>query len=170
MYSATCEVKWLSRVRLFETPWTVACTRLLHPSDFPGKSTGVGCHFLLQGIFPTQGSNPGLLNCRQTLHHLSHQGRVKRGKWFCCLGFVLFFFSNLVSYPLSSPKISSTLYLPETCQRPGFVWSDCVSLRPGGNRLLWPPVPRLCPGSGKYSFDSLHDGLGNHRSAITRNW
>ena len=32
---------------------------------FPGKSTGVGCHFLLQGIFPTQGSNPGLLNCRQ---------------------------------------------------------------------------------------------------------
>ena len=35
-------------------------TRLLHPWDFLGKSTGVGCHFLLQGIFPTQGSNPGL--------------------------------------------------------------------------------------------------------------
>ena len=35
---------------------------------------GVGCHFLLQGIFPTQGSNPGLLHCRQTLYHLSHQG------------------------------------------------------------------------------------------------
>ena len=34
----------------------------------------VGCHFLLQGIFPTQGSNPGLLHCRQTLSHLSHQG------------------------------------------------------------------------------------------------
>ena len=42
-------------------------TRLLRPWDFPGKSTGVGCHFLLQGIFPTQGSNPGLLNCRQML-------------------------------------------------------------------------------------------------------
>ena len=40
------------------TPWTVAYTRLLHPWDFPGKSTRVGCHFLLQGIFPTQGSNP----------------------------------------------------------------------------------------------------------------
>ena len=39
--------------------------RLLHPWDFPGKSTGVGCHCLLQGIFPTQGSNPGLLHCRQ---------------------------------------------------------------------------------------------------------
>ena len=31
------------------------------------KSTGVGCHFLLQGIFPTQGSNPGLLHSRQAL-------------------------------------------------------------------------------------------------------
>ena len=38
-------------------PWTVACTRLLHPWDFPGKNTRVGCHFLLQGVFPTQGSN-----------------------------------------------------------------------------------------------------------------
>ena len=34
--------------------------------DFPGKNTGVGCHFLLQGIFPTQGSNPGP-HCRQML-------------------------------------------------------------------------------------------------------
>jgi len=36
-------------------------TRLLCPWNFPGKNTGVGCHFLLQGIFPTQGSNPHLL-------------------------------------------------------------------------------------------------------------
>ena len=42
------------------TPWTVA-TRLLCPSDSPGKYTGVGCHALLQGIFSTQGSNPCLL-------------------------------------------------------------------------------------------------------------
>ena len=34
----------------------------------------MGCHFLLQGIFPTQGSNPGLPHCRQTLYRLSHQG------------------------------------------------------------------------------------------------
>jgi len=34
----------------------------------------VDCHFLLQGIFPTQGSNPGLPHCRQMLYHLSHQG------------------------------------------------------------------------------------------------
>ena len=49
-------------------------TRLLRPWDSPSKNTGVGCHFLLQGIFPTQGSNPGLLHCRQTLYRLSHQG------------------------------------------------------------------------------------------------
>ena len=36
------------------------------------------CHFLLQGIFPTQGSNPGLLHCRQTLYCLSHQGSIQK--------------------------------------------------------------------------------------------
>ena len=49
------------------------CTRLLCPWGFPGKNTGVGWHFLLQGIFPTQGSNPGLLHWRQMLYPLSHQ-------------------------------------------------------------------------------------------------
>ena len=44
-------------------------TRLLHPWDSPGKNTGVDCHFLLQGIFPTQGLNPGLLHCRWILYH-----------------------------------------------------------------------------------------------------
>ena len=45
------------------------------PWNPPGKNTGVGCHFLLQGMFLTQGSNPGLLHCRQILYCLSHQGR-----------------------------------------------------------------------------------------------
>ena len=49
-------------------------TRLLCPWDFPGKSTVVGCHFLLQEMFPTQGLNPGLPHCRQMLYHLSYQG------------------------------------------------------------------------------------------------
>ena len=49
-------------------------SRLLRPWDSPGKNTGGGYHFLLQGIFPTQGSNRGLLYYRQTLYHLSHQG------------------------------------------------------------------------------------------------
>ena len=42
--------------------------------DSPGKNTGVGCLALLQGFFPTQGLNLGLLHCRQILYDLSHQG------------------------------------------------------------------------------------------------
>ena len=48
-------------------------TRLPCPWDSPGKNTGVGCHSLLQGIFLTQGLNLGLLHCRWTPYHLSHQ-------------------------------------------------------------------------------------------------
>ena len=48
------------------------CQALLQ--DSPCKSFGVGCHSLLQGIFSTQGSKPGLPHCRQSLYHLNHQG------------------------------------------------------------------------------------------------
>ena len=62
----------LSYVRLFATLLTVDHQAPL--CDFPNKNTGVGCHFLLQAIFPTQGSNPGLL-------HLLHwqEGSFSRG-------------------------------------------------------------------------------------------
>ena len=49
-------------------------TRLLCPWDSPGKNTGVGCHFLLQGVFPTQGLNLCLLNRQADSLPLSHQG------------------------------------------------------------------------------------------------
>ena len=49
-------------------------TKLLHPWDFPGKNTEIGCHFLLQGIFLTQESNLGFLHYRQILYHLNYQG------------------------------------------------------------------------------------------------
>ena len=53
------------------TPWTLARQAPLCPWDFPGKNTGVGGHFLLQGIFPTQGSNPPVLLGKQILYHWS---------------------------------------------------------------------------------------------------
>ena len=61
----------LSHVRFFVTPWTVARQAPLFMGFFffSGKNTGVGCHFLLQGIFLIQGSNLCLLHCRQTLYH-----------------------------------------------------------------------------------------------------
>ena len=56
------------------TPWTIA--HQAHPWDSPDNNTGVGCHFLLQRIFPTtQGSRVDLPYCGQTLYWLSHQGR-----------------------------------------------------------------------------------------------
>ena len=42
------------------------------------KTLGVGCPFLLQGIFPAQGLNPALLHCRRMPYHLRHQGSPKR--------------------------------------------------------------------------------------------
>ena len=49
--------------------------------DSPGKDTGVGCHVLLQGIFPTQGSNPYLPHYMQIHYHLSHQGSPGILEW-----------------------------------------------------------------------------------------
>ena len=62
-----------SRVRLCVTHRRQP-TRLPRPWEYPGKNTGVGCHFLLQGSFLTQELNPGLPHCRQMLYPLSHQG------------------------------------------------------------------------------------------------
>ena len=50
--------------------------RLVCLWDSPGRNTGMGCYFLLQGIFLTQGSNLGLLPCRQILYRLNHQGSL----------------------------------------------------------------------------------------------
>ena len=52
-------------------------SKLLCPRNSLGSNNGVGCQSLLQEIFLTQGSNPGLLPCRQILYHLSHQGSTK---------------------------------------------------------------------------------------------
>ena len=61
----------LSCIPLFATPWTTA-HQALCPWDYSGKNTGTGCHTLLQGSFPTQGSNLGLPHCKWILYHLNH--------------------------------------------------------------------------------------------------
>ena len=54
---------------------------LYSPWNSPGQNTGVGSCSLLQGIFPTQGSNPGLPYCRWILYHLNHQGSLWILEW-----------------------------------------------------------------------------------------
>ena len=61
---------------------------LYSPWNSPGQNTGVGSLALLQGIFPTQGSNLGLSHCRQILYQLSHKGSPRILEW--------------VAYPFSS--------------------------------------------------------------------
>ena len=71
------------------------------------KNTGVGCHPLHQGIFPTKGSNPGLLHCRQILYHLSHQEalRVPGGKWTLMMLSSHARHVARVYYPIMSPQL-----------------------------------------------------------------
>ena len=74
--SAWC-AQSLSCAQLFTTSWavaTMATARLLCPWDFSDKNTGVGCHFLLQGIFLTQGLNLGLLHQQADSIPLNHLG------------------------------------------------------------------------------------------------
>ena len=83
LYYLKVKVKVAQSVRLFVTPWTI-----WSPWNSPGQNTGVGSLSLLQGIFPTPGSNTGLLLCRPILYQLSHLGSPKILEW--------------VAYPLSS--------------------------------------------------------------------
>ena len=77
--------------------------------DSPGKSTGVGCHLLLRGIFLTHGSNLGLLQCRQILYCLSHRGSPQ-----LLISYHIFFFfwervPKAVIYKLALEEWGSTL-------------------------------------------------------------
>ena len=63
------------------TPRTIACQAPLW--DSPGKNTGVGCHFLLQGIFATQESNLGLLHCRQNTYFSVFESFAISVCYFC---------------------------------------------------------------------------------------
>ena len=73
---------------------------LYSPWNSPGQNTEVGSHSLLQGIFQMQGSNPGLLHCRQLLHQLSHQGSSRILEWVACS------FSRGSSQPRNRTRVS----------------------------------------------------------------
>ena len=74
------QTEWLNWTELRLQP-----TRLLCPWVFPGKNPGVGCHFLLQRIFLTQGSNLGLLQLQADSLPLSHQGNTIKHAFFCLM-------------------------------------------------------------------------------------
>ena len=97
--------------------------------DSPGKNTGMGCHALLQGIFPTQGLNPGLLHCRWTLYRLSHQGSPRITRKFP----VTFFFKDNYKHNCSTVTITKKYVLTPECVPsvfpfPGLPPKKCLEL------------------------------------------
>ena len=81
--------------RLFVTPWTI-----YSPWNSPGQNIGVGSCSLLQGIFLTQGSNPGLPHCIRILYQLSHKGSPRILDW------VAYPFSRESSWPRNWTRVS----------------------------------------------------------------
>ena len=73
---------------------------LYSPWNSPGQNTGLGSLSLLQGIFPTQGSNPGLLHCGLIIYQLSHQGSPRILEW------VAYAFSSGSSCPRNQTGVS----------------------------------------------------------------
>ena len=79
-----------------------SCLSLCNPKDYPpGQNTGGGSLSLLQGIFPTQGSNPGLPHCGLILYQLSHKGSPKILEW------ITYPFSRGSSQPRNRTRVSS---------------------------------------------------------------
>ena len=103
-------------------------SRLLCARDSPGKNTGVGCQALLQGIFPTQGSNPGLLHCRRILYCLSHQGSPS---WADCKSKKLLFWNVIFSYSVQQQVTISWLDF-------GLPWKvDFIQLTSDDQLSIW---------------------------------
>ena len=79
---------------------TLCNTMEYSPWNSPGQNTGMGSLSLLQGIFPIQGSNPGLSHCRWILYHLSHRRNPRILEW------VAYPFSSRSSQPRSQTGVS----------------------------------------------------------------
>ena len=92
-----CEGESESRSVMSDSLWPHG---LYSPWNSPGQNTGVDSLLLLQGISPTQGSNPGLLNCRRTFYHQSHKGSPRILEW------VAFPFCSGSSWPRNHTQVS----------------------------------------------------------------
>ena len=97
------------------------------PWNSPGQNTGVGSLSLLQGIFPTQGSNPGLPNCRQILYQLSYQGSPRILEW------VAYPFSSGSSQPRNRTRVSCIAggFFTNWAVREALIFSDGLEIHWG---------------------------------------
>ena len=92
---------WLTHTKV-KVKVAQLCLTLCNPWNSPGQNTAVGNLSLLQVIFPTRGSNPGLPHCRQILYQLSQKGSPSILEW------VAYPFSNRSSWPRNQTRVSCT--------------------------------------------------------------
>ena len=88
------------KVKVVQSCLTLCEPMNCSPWNSPGQNTGVGSLSLLQGIFPTQGSNPGLPHGRRILYQLSHKGSPRMLEW------VAYPFSSRSSRPRNQTRVS----------------------------------------------------------------
>ena len=127
---------------------------LFSPWNSPGQKNGVGSLTLLQGIFSIQGSNPGLLHCRQILYLLSHQGSPRILEW--------------VTFPFSRGSSQPRDWIQVSCIAGGFVtcWATRVALLSQLETLY--VHPHLDHQHILFHFQTLV--LGTQPSALTLAW
>ena len=101
--------------------------------DSPGKNTGIGCHALLQGIFPTQGSNPGLSQCRQILLSYEPPGRGLFMIWSYSIPATHILENNYITEVLPGVRVLS----PKSGSP---AWGRGIGRRSLQNIWLWRPV------------------------------
>ena len=131
--------------------------RLYSPWNSPGQNTGVGSLSLLQGIFPTQGSNPGLPHCGRIIYQLSHRGNPR------ILERVAYSFSSRSSWPKISwnrTKVScitggffTKWVIREAQEKQGWVW----------NVFMYDTLNIITPWtvSGQYAVELRYDWKGS---------
>ena len=142
------------------TTWKVKgaqlCPTLCDPMDYTwnslGQNTGMGSLSLLQGIFPTQGSNPGLLHCRRILYQLSHKGSPRIVQW------VAFPFSSRSSLSRKRTRVSCIaggLFTNWAIRSTTWAWQQKRKYR-------WPGFRK----SGSGEMELIH-WLAGHRHGLT---
>ena len=151
---------WYPKGKLLYRVWLFVTPRTIHPWDSPGKNTGVGSLSLLQGIFPTQISNPGPPHCRQILYQLSYQRSPRILEW------VAYPFSSGSSWPESNQGVLHYRMIPYQLSYQGKQKEEGAcplstqSGRPDGE-------VRLCPWCGQVIFTHfsipLTDSQASHR-------
>ena len=160
-----CHICEVTEVKWSESHSVVSDSLLSHwlysPWNSPGQDTGVGSLSLLQGIFPTQVLNPGLLHCRQIPYQLSYQGLPYHYNhlpgWYQYIVHLGLLLINLISWThnLSSSILYSLLCVPDVLskkkKRKNAAVSLCSSWNPGIllstaslPKFPWPIPLRIC--------------------------